>query len=178
MTKIIVSIILVIVAVLIVRERIAIDKQNPLSQVEPSPTSELQAFPSQTQQTPSITPVPTAIITPVSTSTTSSGLKIEDLVVGNGKEVKAGDNITINYLGTLADGTKFDSSYDRNQPFQTKIGVGQVIKGWDEGVIGMKVGGKRKLTIPPDLGYGSQGAGNLIPPNSTLIFTLELLEVK
>lgn len=108
----------------------------------------------------------------------SAGLKIEDLKVGTGSAVKSGDTITINYTGTLLDGTKFDSSYDRNEPFQTQIGVGQVIKGWDEGVIGMQVGGKRRLTIPSDLGYGSQGAGGVIPPNATLIFELELLEIK
>ncbi len=107
----------------------------------------------------------------------SGELKIEDIKVGTGKEVKSGDTVTINYVGTLENGQKFDSSYDRNQAFVTQIGVGQVIKGWDEGVIGMKVGGKRKLTIPPDLGYGSRDMG-VIPPNSTLIFELELLDVK
>lgn len=165
MTKYLIFLGLIVVAGLIVRERIS--NQN-------------QSLPTQqaTSQTPSITPVPTGIITPVSSFTTQSGLKIEDLLIGNGKEVKTGDTVTINYLGTLEDGTKFDSSYDRNEPFDTQIGVGRVIKGWDEGVIGMKVGGKRKLTIPPDLGYGAQGAGNVIPPNATLIFTLELLEVK
>ena len=109
--------------------------------------------------------------------TTADGLKIEDQTVGTGKEVKSGDTVTVNYLGTLENGTKFDSSYDRNQPFTTQIGVGQVIKGWDEGIIGMKVGGKRKLTVPSALGYGSQSAGS-IPPNSTLIFEVELVSVK
>jgi FKBP-type peptidyl-prolyl cis-trans isomerase len=104
-------------------------------------------------------------------------LKIEDLKIGTGSAAKSGDTIVINYLGTLQDGTKFDSSYDRGQPFETQIGVGQVIKGWDEGVIGMKVGGKRKLTIPPALGYGDQAAGS-IPPNSTLIFEVELVGIK
>lgn len=114
----------------------------------------------------------------VSNASPSAGLKIEDIKVGTGKEVKSGDTVTINYVGTLENGQKFDSSYDRNQAFETQIGVGQVIKGWDEGVIGMKVGGKRKLTIPSDLGYGSRGAGAVIPPNATLIFELELLDVK
>ena len=107
----------------------------------------------------------------------AQGLKIEDLKVGTGSAVKSGDNIVINYKGTLTDGTKFDSSYDRGQPFETQIGVGQVIKGWDEGVVGMKVGGKRKLTIPPSMGYGNQAAGS-IPPNSTLIFEVELVGIK
>ncbi len=105
-------------------------------------------------------------------------LKIEDMQIGEGPEVQSGDTIVIHYTGTLEDGTKFDSSYDRNQPFETPIGVGMVIPGWDQGVLGMKVGGKRKLTIPPELAYGQQGAGNIIPPNSTLTFELELLEIK
>lgn len=104
-------------------------------------------------------------------------LKIEDIKVGSGREVKSGDTVVINYLGTLPDGTKFDSSYDRGEPFETQIGTGQVIKGWDLGVVGMKVGGKRKLTIPPNLGYGDQAMGS-IPANSTLIFEVELVDVK
>jgi len=136
------------------------------------------------------TPFPTSAIistpTPQATSganmdkvvTTQSGLKIQDIIVGNGQEVKSGDMVTVHYLGTLENGTKFDSSYDRSTPFSTQIGVGQVIAGWDEGIVGMKVGGKRKLIIPPDLGYGQQGAGSSIPPNSTLVFEVELLEVK
>jgi FKBP-type peptidyl-prolyl cis-trans isomerase len=108
----------------------------------------------------------------------SEKVKMEDLKVGTGKEVKPGDTISVNYKGTLTNGKQFDSSYDRNTPFETKIGVGAVIKGWDEGIVGMKVGGKRKLTIPPSLGYGSAGAGSSIPPNSTLIFEVELLSIK
>lgn len=110
-------------------------------------------------------------------TTTADGLQIQDLTVGTGIQAKSGDTITVNYLGTLTNGTKFDSSYDRNQPFTTQIGVGQVIKGWDEGMVGMKVGGKRKLIIPAALGYGSADMGS-IPPNSTLIFEVELLNVK
>lgn len=106
-------------------------------------------------------------------------LKIEDIIVGTGSaEVKSGDTITAHYTGTLMDGTKFDSSVDRGQPFTTEIGVGRVIKGWDQGIIGMKVGGKRKLTIPGDLAYGVQGSPPAIPPNATLIFDIELLDVK
>lgn len=102
-------------------------------------------------------------------------LKIEDQVVGTGDEAKSGDTITVNYLGALLNGTKFDSSYDRNQPFSFQLGAGQVIEGWDKGFVGMKVGGKRKLTIPPDMAYGSRGAGGVIGPNETLIFEVELL---
>lgn len=105
-------------------------------------------------------------------------LIIEDIKVGDGKEVKSGDTVVMHYKGTLTDGTKFDSSYDRNEPFTTQIGVGQVIKGWDQGVPGMKISGKRKLTIPSDLGYGASGAGAVIPPYATLVFEVELLEIK
>ncbi|MFA6297285.1 MAG: FKBP-type peptidyl-prolyl cis-trans isomerase [Candidatus Paceibacterota bacterium] len=110
--------------------------------------------------------------------TTADGLIIQDEVVGTGAEAKAGQQVTVNYSGTLTNGTKFDSSYDRGQPFVFTLGVGQVIKGWDEGFAGMKIGGKRKLTIPSELGYGAQGAGGVIPPNATLIFEVELLGVK
>lgn len=106
-----------------------------------------------------------------------SGLKIEDLTVGTGAEAVAGKTVTVNYVGTLTDGTKFDSSYDRNQPFKFSLGAGQVIAGWDEGVAGLKVGGKRRLTIPPELGYGNQATGS-IPANSTLVFEVELLGVE
>lgn len=111
-------------------------------------------------------------------SSESGKLIIEDIKLGDGREAKSGDTVVMHYSGTLTNGTKFDSSYDRNQPFTTQIGVGQVIKGWDEGVPGMKIGGKRKLTIPPDLGYGASGAGGVIPPNATLIFEVELLDIK
>jgi FKBP-type peptidyl-prolyl cis-trans isomerase FkpA len=110
-------------------------------------------------------------------ASSSAQLKSEDLVEGTGAEAKSGDTVSVNYVGTLQDGTKFDSSYDRNQPFETQIGVGGVIKGWDLGIPGMKVGGKRRLTIPPELGYGPQANGK-IPANSTLIFEVELLDVK
>ena len=109
---------------------------------------------------------------------TGDDLKIEDIKVGEGQEVKSGDTVVIDYKGTLLDGKQFDSSYDRGQPFETQIGVGQVIRGWDLGVVGMKVGGKRKLTIPPELAYGERGAGADIPPNATLVFEVELKEIK
>ena len=109
---------------------------------------------------------------------TASGLKITELVVGTGDVASSGQNVVVNYRGTLEDGTQFDASYDRGTPFEFPLGAGRVIKGWDEGVQGMKVGGKRKLVIPADLGYGKRGAGRVIPPNATLIFEVELLDIK
>jgi FKBP-type peptidyl-prolyl cis-trans isomerase FkpA len=108
---------------------------------------------------------------------TENTLIKDDLVVGTGKEAVSGQRVTVHYLGTLTNGTKFDASYDRGQPFSFNLGAGQVIKGWDQGVAGMRVGGKRKLTIPAELGYGARGAGGIIPPDATLIFEVELLEV-
>ena len=108
---------------------------------------------------------------------TDSGLKYEELEAGEGDAAEAGQQVTVHYTGWLEDGTKFDSSHDRNDPFVFMLGQGMVIKGWDEGVEGMLIGGKRKLTIPSDLGYGSNGAGGVIPPNATLIFDVELLAV-
>lgn len=116
----------------------------------------------------------------MNTSTTPSateGLKIEDLKVGTGAEATPGKMVTVHYTGWLTNGTKFDSSVDRGKPFKFHLGGGQVIQGWDKGVAGMKVGGKRKLTIPPELGYGARGVGP-IPPNSTLVFEVELLGVE
>jgi len=108
---------------------------------------------------------------------TVSELKIETLVDGSGVEAKAGDTVSVHYTGTLLDGTKFDSSVDRGVPFEFNLGAGEVIKGWDQGVAGMKVGEKRKLTIPSDLAYGSSGAGPIIKPNSTLVFEVEMMKI-
>lgn len=121
------------------------------------------------------TPQENVTITPMQEDVTE--LIIEDLKVGTGTEAIAGKKITVNYKGTLTDGTQFDSSYDRGQPFTFTLGSGQVIQGWDKGFAGLKVGGKRKLTIPPDMGYGSRDMGT-IPPNSVLIFEVELLKVE
>ena len=110
--------------------------------------------------------------------TTASGLKYEDEVMGSGAEAKAGNTVEVHYTGWLKDGTKFDSSRDRGRPFSFKLGARQVIKGWDEGVAGMGVGGKRKLIIPADLAYGKRGAGGAIPPDAELTFDVELLKVK
>ena len=110
--------------------------------------------------------------------TTSSGLMYVDQVVGTGEAAVAGKSVTVHYTGWLTNGQKFDSSVDRGQPFTFPLGAGRVIKGWDEGVQGMKVGGKRKLTIPSNLGYGARGAGGAIPPNATLVFDVELLGVQ
>ena len=111
--------------------------------------------------------------------TTASGLKYEDLAVGKGPSPKKGQTVSVHYTGWLTDGKKFDSSRDHGQPFEFPIGEGRVIKGWDEGVMSMKVGGRRKLTIPPELGYGARGTpGGPIPPNATLIFDVELLAIK
>jgi FKBP-type peptidyl-prolyl cis-trans isomerase len=107
--------------------------------------------------------------------TTSSGLQYIDLKVGTGATAQAGQTVTVHYSGWLENGKKFDSSIDRGQPFSFPLGAGRVIKGWDEGVQGMKVGGRRKLIIPSNLGYGARGAGAVIPPNATLIFEVELL---
>lgn len=105
-------------------------------------------------------------------------LKIEELKVGTGAEAVPGKQIQVHYTGTLTDGKKFDSSVDRGQPFKFTLGAGQVIQGWEKGFAGMKEGGKRKLTIPSQLGYGDRGAGNVIPPNATLVFEVELIKVE
>ncbi|MDP2647819.1 MAG: FKBP-type peptidyl-prolyl cis-trans isomerase [Candidatus Yanofskybacteria bacterium] len=126
------------------------------------------------------TPTPTATATPTGSPMIQqpSGLQTQELVIGSGLEAKPGQLVTVHYVGTLADGSKFDSSYDRGQPFQFILGGGMVIKGWDLGVAGMRVGGKRKLVIPGDLAYGQEGRPPVIPSNATLVFEVELLNVQ
>ena len=137
----------------------------------PAPTT------SQTEQQSAIKTTPDDI--PGTLTTTSSGLKYDDLVIGTGAEAKSGDTVSVHYVGWLQDGTQFDSSRDRGTPYEVTIGVSSVIKGWHEGLVGMKVGGKRLLIIPPDLAYGSTGAGGgVIPPDAMLTFEIELLEIK
>ncbi len=143
------------------------------------------------EQSPATTPAAPTSVAPTPTAqqqnpnptggtmiTTASGLQYEDLVVGTGASPTRGDTVIVHYTGWLEDGTKFDSSVDRGQPFSFVIGVGQVIPGWDEGVATMQIGGQRRLTIPAELGYGTQGAGGVIPPNATLIFEVELLGIQ
>lgn len=137
--------------------------------------------PATTETTSAEQPATTTEPTEETTAPTSEDvteLKIEDLTVGDGQEAKSGDTVSVHYTGWLTDGTKFDSSVDRGEPFSFTVGAGQVIQGWDEGVAGMKVGGKRRLIIPPTMGYGDAGAGGVIPGGATLIFDVELLAIQ
>ena len=115
---------------------------------------------------------------PTETTTTDSGLQIKEIECGEGEEAQKGDTLEVHYEGRLEDGTKFDASRDHGSTFEFQVGAGQVIQGWDEGLIGMKIGGVRELTIPPELGYGPQGAPPAIPPNATLVFEVELVDIK
>lgn len=182
MSKNITSLVIILVIIIVIFSGIFLLANN-----KGGNTADINLTPNFTAN-PTIVPTQaSAIITPTtqetpeatssSTTTMPDGLQIQDITVGNGQEVKSGDEVIVNYIGTFQNGQKFDSSYDRNTPLDIQIGVGRVIKGWDEGVVGMKVGGKRKLIVPPELGYGSQDY-NGIPGNSTLIFEIELISVK
>ncbi len=165
--------VMVVCCVLLVVAQIGGANRNQAIAAEMTPVATVAAAPATppAQETP--TPAETKEKTVI---TTDSGLKYVDLVEGTGASPELGKKVTVHYTGTLENGKKFDSSVDRGQPFSFTIGVGQVIKGWDEGVASMKVGGRRQLIIPPELGYGSRGIGP-IPPNSTLLFDVELLGV-
>ena len=170
--------VLVLVSQLTSRSAIAAELSHPASAATVAAQVEiLVADAAQlSAPAPTIQPAPTITKDKKAMITTSSGLQYVDTVEGTGASPTKGQTVTVHYTGTLQDGKKFDSSRDRGQPFQFKIGVGQVIKGWDEGVGTMKVGGRRQLVIPPALGYGARGIGP-IPPNATLLFDVELLGV-
>jgi FKBP-type peptidyl-prolyl cis-trans isomerase len=150
---------------------------------KPADSATTAATADQTAAEPSSEPAAEAA--PDATGTSNMTMQKIDLAPGNGPEIKTGQNALVHYTGWLYDaaapdntGKKFDSSLDRNEPFEFPVGAGMVIKGWDEGVVGMKVGGKRRLVIPPDMGYGARGAGGVIPPNATLVFDIELIEIR
>jgi peptidylprolyl isomerase len=147
---------------------------EPISQEQPTTQAQVAtAQPKAAATQPSATAPPPAPKPP-----SNEKLEIKDLVIGKGPEAKAGDDLEVHYTGTLQDGKEFDSSKRRGTPFAFKLGAGRVIKGWDQGVVGMKVGGKRKLVIPPSLGYGETGSPPVIPPNATLNFEIELVSIK
>ncbi len=152
---------------------------------EPPKEEAIQAELAQPAVSATAPPAPTATAKPAETQKpaeqappSNEKLETKDLVVGKGTKANTGDSVKVHYVGTLPNGKEFDSSKKHNQPFEFELGAGRVIKGWDQGVAGMKIGGKRKLTVPPSLGYGARGFPPDIPPNSTLIFEVELLEVK
>ncbi len=146
--------------------------QDPVPEPEPPPKPAKTATPAE----PKSEAAPPA--SGAATEPTAKEVVIKDEKVGKGKAAKNGDTLSVHYTGKLTDGTKFDSSRDRNEPFDVKLGAGQVIKGWEEGLVGMKKGGKRTLTIPPEKGYGKSGSPPKIPPNATLVFDVELMEIK
>jgi FKBP-type peptidyl-prolyl cis-trans isomerase len=150
------------------------DKPAPDQQQAAAPAPD--STPATTASVPTF--APSLGVDPAALTKTASGLQYQDKKVGTGPEAKAGQTVSVHYTGWLPDGSKFDSSRDRNEPFQFGLGQHQVIAGWDEGVAGMKVGGRRLLVIPAELGYGARGAPGVIPPNSTLVFDVELLGVK
>jgi peptidylprolyl isomerase len=168
---------IILVVVLAYQDSGKINNNGLVDKINATPTLSLEMTPAPTQPINNINQ-PAAQASQAAVVELEGGLKVQDLAVGTGKEAKAEDTIAVNYVGYLENGQKFDSSYDRKKPFILQVGVGQVIKGWDLGIIGMKEGGKRRLFIPSALGYGEQGAGNVIPPNANLIFDVELLSIK
>jgi peptidylprolyl isomerase len=165
----------VLCAVIYLSQRPAIEKAEKTEQAQKAAAAKPAATP---PPPPAPTAAPTKSTSDSDIPKTVDHLIKKDIKVGTGAEAKAGDTVTVNYKGTLTDGSQFDSSYDRHEPFSFQLGAGNVIKGWDEGVQGMKVGGKRKLIIPSDLGYGAQGHPPVIPGNATLVFEVELLKVE
>ncbi len=163
---------IVVAAIIIIGAMMLKSDNKPAAVVTETQTA------SSTEQTAQEPVVSGTEVTNPKPITMKDGLIIEDTKIGNGEEAKAGMLASVHYVGTLTNGTKFDSSRDRGEPFQFPLGQGYVIKGWDEGVVGMKVGGIRKLTIPSELGYGTKGAGSSIPPNATLKFEVELLGLR
>ena len=175
------GVVAVILAILLAANDLKKKEPSILDQLNATPTPAIGVSPQYVTQAPPPTVIPTIPMSasPSAMETLEEGLMIGDVKVGTGKVVKAGDIIMAHYNGALENGQKFDSSYDRGQPLEFQIGAGKVKKGWDMGVVGMREGGKRKLIIPSELGYGATGAGNgAIPPNATLIFDVEVLKIK
>ncbi len=164
----------VVVCVLLCLE-VSCEKRVP--EPEPMPAAPAPTTAATPAETAKAASAASASAAPAASSATITKLIKEDIKVGKGAAAKTGDTVKVHYTGTLLNGSKFDSSRDRNEPFEFKLGAGMVIKGWDEGVVGMKVGGQRKLTIPSDMAYGKSGHPPVIPPDSPLVFDIELLEI-
>ena len=173
-----VGVMLLCVLVLVVAQITGGKQETAIAETLTKPQAEIAAPAENKTLTNKSTLIASKIMSEDNFVTTPSGLKYIDIEEGDGATPKAGQTVIVHYIGTLEDGTEFDSSVGRNRPFSFRIGTGQVIKGWDEGLSTMKVGGKRQLIIPPELGYGSRGAGGVIPPNATLVFDVELLRIQ